>query len=322
MCWQCSKRSAEKYTDNNQEMFVMKHRKFFVYLLFTVLAVITGQLLLGCYAQAKDKPAEPAIRLIARGDDMGCCHAANIACIKSYREGIMTSVEVMVPPPWFEEAAKMLRENPGLDVGIHLTLNSEWEGYKWGPVLGKSEVPSLVNKDGFFYSQRSLRKGFPPGMSFTEADPKIEEVEKELRAQIELALKKIPQVSHLSNHMGTSTCTPELRALVEKLSKEYNLPYRVPGLKRVGAWGGQVIPNKEAAFIEILENLTPGTYIFVLHPGFDVPEMRALWHIGYRNIGARRGADTAVFTSQKVKDVIKKRKIKLISYTDFKKNRL
>ncbi len=285
------------------------------------MALALGVVSFSINAEAKDKPAEGEIRLIVRGDDIGSCHAANVACIESYREGIMRSVEVMVPPPWFEEAAKMLRENPGLDVGIHLTLNSEWEGYKWGPVLGKSAVPSLVNKDGYFYSQKSPRKGFPPGMSFTEADPKIEEVEKELRAQIELALKKIPQVSHLSNHMGTATCTPELRAMVEKLAKEYNLSMGVPGLKRVGAWGGQVISNKETAFIEILENLTPGTYIFVLHPGLDVPEMQALWHIGYRNIGTRRAADTAVFTSQKVKDVIKKRKIKLINYTDLKKNK-
>src|SRR4030042_1098257 len=73
-------------------------------------------------------------RLIIRGDDIGSAHAANIACIKSYQEGIMRSVEIMVPCAWFPEAVKMLAENPGLDVGVHISITSEWENIKWGPV--------------------------------------------------------------------------------------------------------------------------------------------------------------------------------------------
>lgn len=88
------------------------------------------------------------IRLLVRGDDIGSSQAANQACINSYRNGIMRSVELMVPCPWFLDAARLLKENPGLDVGIHLVLNSEWAAMKWRPLTC---APSLVDSNGYFY---------------------------------------------------------------------------------------------------------------------------------------------------------------------------
>ena len=126
-----------------------------------------------------------AIRLIVRGDDIGSSHTANVACIRCCRDGIVKSLEVMVTAPWFNEAAKMLQENPQIDVGVHLTLTSEWENFKWGPL---TESPSLVDKQGHFYPMTSQRSDFPPNTGFLQANPKLEEVERELRAQIELAL--------------------------------------------------------------------------------------------------------------------------------------
>ena len=79
---------------------------------------------------AQDK----GVRLVIRGDDIGSCHAANVACIRAYKEGIMKSVELMVPCAWFPEAVKMLNDNPGLDVGVHVTLTSEWDNVKWRPL--------------------------------------------------------------------------------------------------------------------------------------------------------------------------------------------
>lgn len=98
------------------------------------------------------------IRLIVRGDDMGSCHTANEACLRCYQKGILRSVGVMVPAPWYPEAARMLRENPGLDVGVHLTLTSEWEGCKWGSV---PHAPSLCNRRGYFLPMTSQRDDFP-----------------------------------------------------------------------------------------------------------------------------------------------------------------
>ncbi len=253
--------------------------------------------------------------LVVRADDMGSSHAANVACIQAYREGIARTVEVMVPCPWFNEAVEMLKENPGLDVGVHLTLTSEWDLCKWGPVTASH---SLADRQGHFYPTTSQRPNFPPGTGFIEAKPNMAEVEKELRAQIELAKEKIPQVSHLTSHMGTPTATPELKAIVEKLSREYRLPLDLAGAKPAGGFGGSgtTPEQKEAALVAILENLKPGVWLFVEHPGLDTPEMRAIGHVGYRNVAADRDGVTKAFTSDKVKEVIGKRGIKLASYAD------
>jgi predicted glycoside hydrolase/deacetylase ChbG (UPF0249 family) len=127
---------------------------------------------------------EKEIYLIVRADDMGSFHDANTACLKTCKEGIATCVELMVPCAWFTEAAKMLKENPSIDVGIHLLLTSEWEGIKWRPL---TNAPSLVDKDGYFYQQ--IWGGNNPSADnyLLKTKWKIEEIEKELRAQIEMA---------------------------------------------------------------------------------------------------------------------------------------
>src|SRR6185295_929355 len=119
------------------------------------------------------------IRLIVRGDGMGFTHSGNEALIKSYTQGIESSIEVIVPSPWFPEAVRLLEQNPGIDVGIHLALTSEWENIKWRPV---SYVPSLTNEDGYFYPFIHLNKNYP-GQALIEHTWKIEDIEKELRAQ-------------------------------------------------------------------------------------------------------------------------------------------
>ena len=173
----------------------MKSR--YIFLLFPPLLIFAVGNLNGLYAQNPNQ--DKGIYLIVRGDDIGSSHAANIACIRSYKEGIMRTVELMVPCGWFPEAVKLLNENPGLDVGVHITLTSEWENVKWRPL---THVPSLTDVDGYFFPQIWQRKDFPPGTALKEANWKIEEIEKEMRAQIELAKRKVPHVSHLTCHMG------------------------------------------------------------------------------------------------------------------------
>lgn len=255
------------------------------------------------------------IKLVVRTDDIGSCHTANLACIKCFQEGIARSVEVMVPCPWFNEAAKMLRENPSFDVGVHLTLTSEWENYKWGPI---TQAPSLVDAQGYFFPMTSQRPDFPPHTGFLEAKWKIEEVEKELRAQIELAKKMIPQVSHLSSHMNTPTATPQLNALVQRLAKEYKLPIETPGAQYV-PWLVDYkasAEQREAALVKALEDLKPGVWILIEHPGLDTPEMQGMGHQGYWEVASHRDGVTKAFTSPKVKEVIKRRGIQLASYHD------
>lgn len=278
-----------------------------VVVLMAMLAV-AGRV--GAGQQAQDAGA---IKLIVRADDIGSSHAANVACIRSYREGIARSVEVMACCPWFNEAAAMLRVNPGYDVGVHLTLTSEWANYKWGPL---TQAPSLVDPNGHFFPTTNQRSGFPPNTGFLESKWNIHEVEKELRAQIELAVKAIPQVTHLSSHMGTPTSTSELKALVQRLAKEYKLTFETPGARwfRWGVGSDATAEQREARLIEALEALEPGVWILVEHPGLDTDEMRAIGHKGYWNVARHRDAVTRAFTSEKVKAVIKKRGIELVSY--------
>src|SRR5512133_1837522 len=151
--------------------------------------------------------ANAEIRLLVRADDMGSFHAANLACIQAGTQGIARSVELMVPGPWFAEAAKLLQDNPQLDVGIHLTLTSEWEACRWSPM---SYVPSLVDADGRFFPMVWRNPNFRPKSSLQESAWKLAEIEKELRAQIEIALRNVPRITHMGSHMGFEGLDPRI----------------------------------------------------------------------------------------------------------------
>lgn len=247
------------------------------------------------------------IRLLVRSDDMGSSHAANRSCIKAYQKGISKSVEVMVPCPWFFEAAQMLKENPGIDVGVHLTLTSEWDGMKWGPI---TPSPSLTDADGNFVSST--------GEWYNKAY-KMEEVEAELRKQIELAKRYIPNVTHLSSHMGAPDCKPELKALVAKLAKEYKLIYEIEGISRIPDTGWDKATSKDDkrdAFIKMIRSLKPGnTYLFVEHPANRTAEMKAIGNKGMTTVARDRHWVTEVFTSDQVKRTVRSNNIELIDYT-------
>jgi len=259
------------------------------------------------------------IRLLVRADDMGVALGVNEACIRSVKDGIARSVEVIVHGPWFLDAVRRLQENPEIDVGIHLCLTSEWEKVKWRPLTAS---PSLVDKDGYFFPMTRQRKDFPPGTGLYDANPNPEEIERELRAQIELLKRHVPRLSHASAHMGAATATPEARAVTEKLCKEYGLRLEAKGTKRVRDWSGskRSAEEKEAALVAAVEALEPGTYLIVEHPGMDTEEMRAMGHKGYENVAADRAGVTHAFTSDKVKAAVKARAVKLISHLDLPKD--
>lgn len=162
----------------------------------------------------------------------------------------------------------------------------------------------------------SQRPDFPPNTGFLQAPYRLEEVERELRAQIELARRHIRSVSHLSVHMGTATATPQLRNIVQRLAEEYQLPLECPGARYLGGYAAEdrTGPQKEQRLLSLLENLSPGLWIFVEHPGLDCPEMRAMGHKGYWNVAEDRQAVTDAFISDKVRQVILRRGIQLISY--------
>lgn len=277
--------------------------KKFVYTLLTFLIITSA------YAQKGAK-------LIIRGDDMGYSHSGNLALIKCYKEGVQTSIEIIVPSPWFPEAVKMLNENPGADVGIHLAITSEWDNVKWRPL---TDCASLRDEDGYFLPMIYPNKNYPK-RSIVENNWQLADIEKEFRAQIETALKKLPRLSHLSAHMGCTGITEEVKALTRKLAKEYKIPVDPePKIDKYVSYEGskKTAEDKISSFIKMLDKLESGkTYLFLDHPGLDDAELRAISHIGYENVAEDRQGVTDLFTSEKVKKAIKDKGIQLIAYKD------
>jgi hypothetical protein len=259
----------------------------------------------------------PEIKLLVRGDDIGSSHTANVACIESYKNGIMRSVELMVPGPWFPEAVRLLNENPGLDVGVHLVVTSEWNDIKWRPLTC---CPSLVDKDGYFYPMIWQRDDFPKGTALKDAQWKLDEIEKEFRAQIEMAKRYVPYISHVNCHMGCESCAPEIASLVQRLADEYklNIDLEKGGFNYISLWKRDDITAEQriASAVKTIKGLKQGKYLFIDHPGLDTPEMRAIWHKGYENVATDRDAVTKVFTSKEVKNAVAENRITLVSYKE------
>jgi predicted glycoside hydrolase/deacetylase ChbG (UPF0249 family) len=208
---------------------------------------------------------------------------------------------------------------PDADVGVHLALTSEWENIKWRPL---TNCPSLTDSNGYFYPMIWPNKNYP-NKALKEHAWKLGEIEKELRAQIELAMKMIPRITHVSAHMGCTELDKDVSALAKKLAKEYkiDIDLREAGVKGIGYKGPHATAaEKQKSFLNMLDSLQAGeTYIFVDHPALDGPEMRAIYHIGYENVAEDRQGVTDIFTSPEIMAAIKRKNIQLISYADVKK---
>src|ERR1043166_1835391 len=155
--------------------------------------------------------------LIINCDDLGSSYAANVGCYEALRRGVATSATLMVPCPWAREAAARYL---GEDVGVHLTLNAEYDLYRWGPI---THAPSLLDGDG----------GFPRTVEDVWDHADMDEVRKELRAQVERAIYWGFDVSHLDSHMGTLQLRPEFFDVYLDLAVEFGLPLRM------GSAGGE-----------------------------------------------------------------------------------
>ena len=285
-----------------------RHPRLCVALL--VVAALAGSTL------PRGTAAEPPLRFVVRGDDMGSSQASNEASIRCFKDGVMRDVEVMAVGPWFSQAARLLRENPGLDVGLHLALTSEWDNVKWRPL---TTAPSLVGRDGTFHPMIWPHPHYGMERALKEQAWKLDEIERELRAQIELTRREVPHLSHFSDHMGFQALGPEVAALVKRLAAEYRLDVdpEALGVRWVGWDGKPVTPTeKVASFARVLEALAPGTWLFVDHPALDTPEMRATGHVGYETVAVDRQGVTDAWTSPALKEIVKRRGIELIGYRD------
>ena len=261
-----------------------------------------------------------------RIDDMGALHSVNVASIDVYQNGLATSVEVLTVGAWFPEAVKMLKENPGLDVGVHLAITSEWENVKWRPL---TDCPSLVDENGYFYPMMGPNPAYP-GQSVMENVEKfdIKEIEKEFRAQIELALKNIPNVTHISGHMMSTAINKDVAEMVKRLSEEYGLPSidRLDAGKQYGfgylSYSGPkaTAAEKIASLVKAVEKTEPGKkYIFIDHPAYDDSEMQTVMHVGYEDVAVDRQGVTDLLKSPELKAAIEAKGAKVVPIKSFVK---
>ena len=173
--------------------------------------------------------AEPqSTTLMVRCDDIGMCHAVNVAAQELAETGIPLNYSIMFVCPWYQEAAEMLKDFDNVCFGIHLTLNSEWKYYRWGPCAVQAKVSSLVDENGYFFPTR--------GTAYA-ADLQLAEIEIELRAQIERALRSGLDIKYCDTHMSTLDTREDIHNLVVKLANEYGLifsefvsDYRMDGM--------------------------------------------------------------------------------------------
>lgn len=259
--------------------------------------------------RGQEKPAE-RIPILIRCDDIGMCHSVNMAAKEVLQTGMPVSMSVMVPCPWFSEAVELLKQYSNVSVGIHLTLNAEWKQYRWGPVAGASMVPTLVDSLGNFFPSRS---------KLFANNPKLSEIETELRAQIEKALKAGLKIDYLDYHMGAAVQTLETRSIVEMLAAEYKVAIS-RYYDEVDVEGGYFAPveSKLDTLAAKLQSLQPGgTKLFVFHIGLETPEMNAMEDLnptGPKEMSKHRHAELNALLSPLFQQLLYSGKYWLVNY--------
>ncbi len=255
--------------------------------------------------------------LIINCDDLGSTYAANVACFEALRDGLATSSTLMVPCPWAREAASRYL---GEDVGVHLTLNAEYDLYRWGPI---THSPSLLDGDG----------GFPRTIEDVWDHADLDEVRRELRAQVERAILWGFDVSHLDSHMGALQLRPEFFDVYLDLALEFGLPLRLSGasterligfpFRQLAAEQGVLFPDH---FIHVrgvgsrrsveraVLDLRPGVTEVYVHPAIDTAELRALapdW-------AARVDDHDLVVRDGSLRTLLERSGVHLVGYREFR----
>ncbi|HEV3511570.1 MAG TPA: polysaccharide deacetylase family protein [Candidatus Sulfotelmatobacter sp.] len=299
--------------------------------MFILRTLIIGVLLscLPAYAQdlAQQLGFPPGTKLvIIHADDLGETHAVNAAAIQAMQAGTINSASLMVPCPWFPEMAHYAMSHPEADLGLHLTLTSERVYYRWGPVASRDKVPSLVDSNGYFHHDWEEHEQI-----------NAQEVETELRAQVERALAMGVHPTHLDSHQYRLIMSgKELFDVMLRVAHDYKLPVFVNRdwfaghpylqsslgpddivLDHTVTMEPEVPAEKwDDFYVTALKNLQPGVTEFVIHPGFDDEELRAATRERSTWGAAWRQRDYDFFTSDRFRQILAQENIKLITWRE------
>ena len=236
------------------------------------------------------------IVLILHADDVGMCYEANQAAKTYLAAGQIQSAAMMVPCPWFNEIANWYKEHPEHDMGLHLAMNSEWKWYRWGPVAPKDKVPGMIDEDGYLWR----------GVLETATHASAEEIETEIRAQLERAISRGIRPSHIDTHMGTLYARFDYTKAYLKVAEEYHIPamvieptpeviakFRKKGYpitqKAIDEMAGYSLPklddfnstldgtsydDKKEKFYELVLSLSPGLNEIIFHPSVETEGLK------------------------------------------------
>jgi predicted glycoside hydrolase/deacetylase ChbG (UPF0249 family) len=318
----------------------MKPKTFIaaVFVMLTAMAGLVSGKTTGTYpaSQAANKTlaerlgyARDAKLVIVHADDLGMAHSVNAASMKAFEIGLVNSGSIMVPCPWLPEIAAYARAHPQADLGLHLTLTSEWTAYRWRPVLPLDRVGSLLDKSGYFYSLETD----------AASQANVREAEAEIRAQIERARAFGIKPTHLDSHMGTLYQNKALFEVLLRVARENKLPVRISQewLTRIEFLPAlltskdilldrmiTIEPDVAAAdwskfYAEVLKKLQPGVTELVIHLAYDDEEMRAAAfdHPDWGSAWRQREFD--FFTSEAFRKLLEENKIKLITWRELGK---
>jgi|SRR6476660_2147428 len=305
----------------------MHRRRFAGAIALLVVAAAGTKAQTRTVAERLGYPADAKL-LLVHADDLAVAHSVNAASFDALDKNAVTSASIMVPCPWLTEVAAYAKNNPDADLGLHLTLTSEWKIYRWGPVESKDKVPSLLDPAGYLWPEAAL----------AARNIKPEEAEREIRSQIEHAIAAGIHPTHLDTHMGTLIATPELFAVFAKVAHEYNLPFLAP--RQLAGLGplNRALSKKDILldsvvmaspsvhadawkdfYSEAIKNLKPGLTEMIVHLGHDDAELQAVMvdHPDYGS--AWRQRDYEFVTNPEFKKVLRENKIILVKWKDLQK---
>ena len=276
--------------------------------------------------------------VILHVDDVGMSHSSNLGAIETVEKGVATSWAVMMPCPWVPEIAHYLKEHPQVDSGLHLTLTSEWALYRWSPLAGKSKVPGLVDNEG------CLWQNVPKVAAHATAD----EIEAEIRAQVDRAETLGLPITHLDSHMGTLFARADYYERFAKVGIEKGIPILAmsekgtyamrengdgidtlrPWIKKIWNAGLPVLDDlhtgsygwkaeeKTEKFLGLLKELKPGLTEILFHASIPTEDFPLI-----TSSSESRRADMKALTDPAVKKLIQERGIILTTWKELKERR-